>query len=165
MGKVTPIRIRRDVGETEDIQLLLTTTTGSIDGEQDGPGDTAADEHDGRRQLEESQQEVRIHRVMLENVGIRELVHRTDPAKQASGGFRGALPWLEVANVGSGHVLATLALSQNDKDDDHHGKDDDVNDQGGQETRQGIRGLAGVILGQISQSHRDLKDGQYVRHG
>lgn len=135
MGKVTPVGIRRDVGETEDIQLLLTTATGSVYREQDGPGDTATNEHDCRCQLKESQQEVRIQRVMLKNVGVGELVHRSDPAPRAGGGFWGALPWLEVADVGTRHVLATLALSQNDKDDNHHGEDDDVYDQGSQETR------------------------------
>lgn len=68
--------------------------------------------------------------MMLENVCVGKLVHGGDPAPQAGGGFWGALPWLEIADVGTGHILSTLALSQNDKDDDHHGEDHDVNDQG-----------------------------------
>jgi hypothetical protein len=47
VGKVTAIALIRDVGESEDIQLFIAIASGGIDREQDGPGDTAADEHDG----------------------------------------------------------------------------------------------------------------------
>lgn len=92
MGEVATIGVGRDIGETEDVELLLTTTASSIDGEQDRPGDAASNEHDGRDQLQESQQEVRIHGMVLEYVSIGKLVHRGDPTPEAGGGFRGALP-------------------------------------------------------------------------
>lgn len=75
MGKVAAVAIRRDIGKAQNIQLLFTTTAGGIDWEQDGPSDAATDEHDSGRQLQESQQEISIQRVVLENVSVGELVH------------------------------------------------------------------------------------------
>lgn len=44
MGKVTVFVL--DIGETQDVELLLATTASGIDGEQDGPGEAAANEAD-----------------------------------------------------------------------------------------------------------------------
>ena len=73
-----------DIGETEDIETSLTTTTGGIDREQDWPCDTAADEADDEEDLEEAEEEVAIQRAVIENVGVGLRLVPTDPAKHAT---------------------------------------------------------------------------------
>lgn len=77
-GKVTI----PDVRQGEDVQLRFDASAGRIDGEQDGPGHQAADEADDGYQLEVAEQEVRVHRVVLQDVRIGQLVHVDNPADQ-----------------------------------------------------------------------------------
>ena len=61
---VVPIFIC-NVGERENVQLGLARSTGGVDGKQDRPGDTATDETDCHTDLQESQQEVAVERIVL----------------------------------------------------------------------------------------------------
>lgn len=76
---VTAILSITDVGNTEHVQLLTATAASRIDGEEDRPGDDAANKHQDRDQLEEAQQQIRVHRVVLQDVGVGKLVHGDDP--------------------------------------------------------------------------------------
>ena len=49
-----------DIGETQNVELSLTTTTSGIDGKQNGPGQTATDETDDNRQFEVSEKKITI---------------------------------------------------------------------------------------------------------
>lgn len=67
---VTAILRFIDVGYSEQVQLRASATASRIHGEQDGPGDNAADEHQDRDQLQEAKEQIRVHRVVLEDVGV-----------------------------------------------------------------------------------------------
>ena len=47
MGVVS-IQIAGDIGHAEHVQLLHTSATSDVDGEQNGPGDETSDKADGR---------------------------------------------------------------------------------------------------------------------
>ena len=63
-----------DVAEGEDVQLLLPTASGRIDGEEDGPSDAASDKADNDGDLQVSQQEISVDGIMLKHEGVRHLV-------------------------------------------------------------------------------------------
>jgi hypothetical protein len=52
---------------------LFTGTACSIDGEEDRPGNAAANKGDDHAYLQEAEEKVGIERVVLQNVGIRNL--------------------------------------------------------------------------------------------
>jgi len=54
-----------DVRHAEDVELRSASTTGSIDREEDRPCDEAADETNDDRDLEESQEQETVERLML----------------------------------------------------------------------------------------------------
>ena len=121
MRKITTT-LMRNVGEAQHIKLLLASTTGSVDRPQDGEGHAAANKGDHRDQLEEAQQQIGIHGVVLQHMFIGQLVHGRDPIQQARRRGGSALRRAETAQVRPGHVHATLTPAQNDKDQDHdHG--------------------------------------------
>ncbi len=130
---VTTILRFIDVGDSEHVQLRTSATASRIDGEQDGPGDNTADEHQGRDQLQEAQQQICVHRVVLEDVGVGQFVHRGDPVPKTSGTVRGTLPGLQATNVGTRHIHSAVATAQNDEEKDHDHEDDQGRDQGGHE--------------------------------
>ena len=112
----------RNVGEIQHIHLLLASSTGSIHRPQDGEGHAAAHESDHGDQLEVAQQQIGVHRVMLQHMFIGQLVHGRDPIQQARRRGGSALRRAETAQVRPGHVHATLTPAQNDKEHDHdHG--------------------------------------------
>lgn len=60
-----------DIAEAQDIKLRLTTSASGIDWKENWPGDAAADKADEDEYLEESQKEITIKRVVLENKVVR----------------------------------------------------------------------------------------------
>jgi hypothetical protein len=72
---IVSVAITRDVSKGQHIQLLLPAATSDIDWEQDWPGDQTAEKADGRGDFEIAKQEISIQRVVLQDVGIRELGH------------------------------------------------------------------------------------------
>ena len=119
----------RNVGEIQHIHLLLASSTGSIHRPQDWEGHAATNKSDHGDQLEVAEQQIGVHRVMLQHMFIGQLVHGRDPIEQTSGRGGSALRRAETAQVRPGHVHATLTAAQNDEDHDH----DHGGNQGGNE--------------------------------
>lgn len=48
------------IAETEEVKLSLASTTGSVDGKQDGPRDATSYEANGNEEFEEAQIEIAV---------------------------------------------------------------------------------------------------------
>ena len=81
-----------DVAETQDIQLLLPSTSSGIDREKNGPRDQATNETNGGGDLEEAQEEERIQRVVIEYIAVGKFVEYADPVEETFWQFWRALP-------------------------------------------------------------------------
>lgn len=161
---ITGSLILGNVGDAQNVQLLLSASASGIDREQDGPGDTAADEQDHGGQLEEAQQQIGIHRVVLQHVSVGDLVHGGDPVKKASRGFGRALPGTQSADVGSRHVRAALAAAQEHKQQDHDQEDEAIDHERAQERRGGAGLLRGTARAR-APSEELVEATSVVRHG
>ena len=122
MSEVSRIVLGCKVGNVENIELLIAEMRSRVDGKQNWPCDEAANQRNQRRELQESQQKVGIHRVVFQDISVRDLVHRGDPIGEAGGGFWGALPVLEIADVGTRHIHATFAFAETNEKQCHHGE-------------------------------------------
>ena len=71
------------ITETQQIQLLLPSIAGCIDGKQDRPGDQAPNKTYRCTDLQVSEQEKSIDCVVVEHVRIRNLDVFTDPVEEA----------------------------------------------------------------------------------
>lgn len=67
---VVAVRID-DIAETQDVELFLTTTTCSVDREENRPCDTGTNQADDNENLEESKEKVTVKGVVFENKVIR----------------------------------------------------------------------------------------------
>lgn len=119
MGKVTSIGLVRNIGNTQDVQLLFVAATGCINGEQNGKCHAAAHEADHGDRLQKAQQEVGIHRMMLQNIFIGQLIHVTNPIEQTGRGRGRSLLGAQHSQVRSGHVHAALTSAQDYKHQNH----------------------------------------------
>lgn len=144
----------RHVRNAQNIQLLLGSTAGGIDRKEHWPGNQATDEADDRDNLEIAEQEVRIHRVMLQDIGIGEPVHVLDPANQASRGGRSELELAQGSQVGTRHISPLLAATQQDEEEDHGTRDSQVNHQRGHKTRSRIRSILSTVAVTLSWGQR-----------
>lgn len=81
-----------DVTETDEVQLLLASTACRVDREKDRPCHETADEADGHRNFEVSEQEEAIQRVMVEDIAVGNLIECANPVEQAIGKIRRPLP-------------------------------------------------------------------------
>ena len=73
----------RNVAEADYIQLDLTSTASSIDGEQDRPCDQTAHETHSHRDFEIAQQEIAIQGVVIEDIAVWDLAESTEPIEHA----------------------------------------------------------------------------------
>jgi hypothetical protein len=88
-----------DVGECEQIELLSTATTSSIDWEEDWPSDAAADKADHREHLHISQEQVRVDRLVLKSIRIGDLPELAEPIERSSRQSRSALSDKDISFV------------------------------------------------------------------
>lgn len=72
-----------DVCHGEDLELRLDTAAGDVDGEKYGEGDDASDQTADDRDLEEAQEEVAVHGVVLQDVCVRNLIKCGNPVEEA----------------------------------------------------------------------------------
>lgn len=101
-----------DVAECEQIELLSSGTTSSIDWEEDGPSDAAADKTDDHKHLHVSQKQVRVNRLVLKSIGIRDLPELAEPIEHTSWQCRCALSENEDISSGYCKLDADLLLAQ-----------------------------------------------------
>ena len=73
----------RNVAEADYVQLDLTSTTSSIDGEQDWPCDQTADETHSHRYFEVAQQEIAVQGMVVEDIAVWDLAESTEPIEHA----------------------------------------------------------------------------------
>ena len=148
MGKVS-VQIARTLGvhvaNGKHIKLLTAAMTGDVDWEKHGPGDKTSKEAESRCDLEVAQQEVGIHRLMAQDVGIWQAPHGADPAKEAGLWCGSALMLAQCSDVCSGNVLTTLALAQDQKEHHHDSRDDGGGHEGRKKPRQRVGCIAGLL--------------------
>lgn len=124
MGKI-PAK-GTDVGNIQHVKLLVSGPASRIHRPKNGEGNAAANEANHGDQLQETEQEICIHRVVLQYVGIGKFVHARDPVEEAGRGIRGTFGLGQNSNVGTRHVHPVMGLAQDNEEEDH----DDSNDQG-----------------------------------
>lgn len=81
-----------DVTEAEDVQLDPPCTTSGIDWKQNGPCQQTADEAHGDRDLQISQKQEAIERLVIEDIAIGNLIEGLDPVEQSIGQVWRTLP-------------------------------------------------------------------------
>lgn len=70
-----------DIGHCQDFKLLLGSSAGDVDWEEHGECDDTSNQASDDGDLEEAQEEVAIHGVVLEHVGVGDLVEGLDPVE------------------------------------------------------------------------------------
>lgn len=74
-----------DVTETDEIQLLQTSAACCVDRKKDGPCHETADKADGDGDLQVSEEEEAIKRVVIEDIAVWDFVESANPVEQAIG--------------------------------------------------------------------------------
>ncbi len=74
-----------DISETQEVELLLAATSCNIYGEKDRPSDTAAHQAGCGSDLEISEEQEGIERLVVQNEAIRDLGESAKPIQQAIG--------------------------------------------------------------------------------
>jgi hypothetical protein len=72
-----------DISENEDVQLLLSASTGSINGEENWPCNGASHQADDDGHLEKAQKEEGIQTLVLKDVRVRDGEELGEPIEQA----------------------------------------------------------------------------------
>ena len=138
-----PSWIWDNVGYGDLLELLASAVGSGIHGPENGPGHAATDEADAGNELQKANQQVGVHGVMLQHIGIRELVHLGDPVPESHGRRGRALPGLQNADIGTGDVDSVVSPTQDQEAGDH----DDGDDQRGHQRRdQGRNTSRGTFL-------------------
>lgn len=124
------LRVAVDVAIGQDVELLAAVAARGVDGEQDGPGDAAADEAEGAGDAHEAEVEVGVERLVLESVDIGDLPKGAEPVEEAAGQGGRAFVFSQAPEVGSGRVVAAVGLAEDQEDGDVDGRDDENGHQG-----------------------------------
>jgi hypothetical protein len=74
-----------DISKGENVQLGISIAASRGDWEQDGPGHAASNEANDRGDLEETEEQVAIHGMVVQHIAIRDLVERADPIEPSGG--------------------------------------------------------------------------------
>lgn len=152
MGEISILLGSRDIADAKEVELGLSITASGIDGEQDRPGDAAADEADDSDDLKEAQEQVAVERVMVQDVGVGDLPESRDPGEKALGKLGRAFLLAKRAHMRPRSILARNSAAQEQEDTDiDAGKDQDWNesrDQAGRGRRRtlGAADIAVVTL-------------------
>ena len=80
---IVAIFVIGDIAEADHVQLLQASTPSSVDREQDWECDETAKEAESDGDLQISEEEEAIERMMVENKAIGGLVERADPIEEA----------------------------------------------------------------------------------
>lgn len=86
-----------NIPESQQIELLLTSPSGNVDGEQDRPSDAAADQAGCGSDLEISKEQKAIERLVVEDEAIWDLGECSEPVEQALGQSGRTFPAEEVS--------------------------------------------------------------------
>lgn len=73
-----------DIAVGEDIELLLASTASCVDGEKNGPCNTATDETDRASNAQEANKEVGVEGLVLKSIDIGYLPKGAEPVKEAT---------------------------------------------------------------------------------
>ncbi|KFZ14047.1 hypothetical protein V502_06294 [Pseudogymnoascus sp. VKM F-4520 (FW-2644)] len=136
---VLAIGVLVQVAKGQQVKTLGAIAARRVDGEQDGPGDEAAEEADGDEDAHVAQEQVGVERLGLEHIGIGDLPEGAEPVEHASWELWGALASPE---VGSRGIEATVRPTQDQEDGDIDEGDEQGRDQCRDETGDG-----GVLVG------------------
>lgn len=83
--------------------------------------------------------------MVLQDIGIGQLVHRGDPVPQTGGRVGGTLRRAQITNIGPGHVHAAIAATENHEEKNHDHEGDQRGDQRGQESGQRASSFIGIL--------------------
>ena len=81
-----------NIAHAEQVELDLPTTPGDVDWKEDWPSDAAADETDGRCNLQVSEEQIAIERLVIQDVGIGNLEKSSNPIEETFGKIWRAFP-------------------------------------------------------------------------
>lgn len=73
----------RYVSKRKDIELRFTTTSRDIDWEQDGKGNAASDQTSNDSHLQETQEQVAVQRVVVQDITVRNVEKVAEPCKDS----------------------------------------------------------------------------------
>ena len=77
-----------NIAEAQDIKLALTATACCVDWKQNGPCDAYSNKTDENEDLEKSEEQVAIERIVLEDVVVGQSLQVSDCAEEALGASR-----------------------------------------------------------------------------
>lgn len=143
MRIVTILLVLANVREGQQIKLGLAPIAGGIDGEQDGPGDAAADEADDGEHLQEAQVEKAIERLVIEHQVVGEILEGPEPIEPPFGQVLGPQRLGHAGEEGARAVDALHLVPQEQEDEEEGPGLDAHGDQGGEEAGDGGAGPGG----------------------
>ena len=84
MSIVSRIVAGQHIGIGEKIKLNSVTAACGVDWKEDWPCDETADQANDRCNLEEAEQQVAIHRLMVQDVGVWNLIECPNPVEETT---------------------------------------------------------------------------------
>jgi len=118
-----------DVGHGQDFELRLDTSTGDVDGEEHGKCNDTSNQTGNDGDLEEAQEEVAIHGVVLEHIGVRDFVEGLDPVEESSGEVWRTLAGAQRSQHRSWAIVAREPLAEEaEEQEEDYGIDENGNE-------------------------------------
>jgi len=91
VSKVTVVAVR-NIGHVENVELRLTSTTGSVDWEEYWPSYGHSNKTGDNGHLEEAEEKITIESVVVQNVGVRKSEELAEPVGTTAWESRSSLP-------------------------------------------------------------------------
>ena len=73
----------RDISERKDVKLRFASTSSDVNGEQDREGDAAADQTRDNSHLQQTQEQVAVQRVVVQDITVRNIEKVAEPSKKS----------------------------------------------------------------------------------
>ena len=103
MGIVTGVISLHDIAHTEQVELDLSTAPSDVDWKEDWPSDAAADEANGRCNLQIAEEQIAVERLVIQDIGVRNLEESPNPVEETFGKIWGAFP--ETVSLTLGYAM------------------------------------------------------------
>jgi hypothetical protein len=157
-----------DVGHGQEIELRLSAMASCIDGEQDRPGDEAANKGQNDHHLEEAHKQEAVDGLVVKNPLILDVFEVFDPPEYARTWCWRLALLAQVVEVCPGGIDSAVVLAHDEKDGDKSDGDDGRGHEGGDHAGQrvgAVPGLASLSSLQGSHQHQHQASGMLARAG
>jgi len=73
----------RDISERKDVELRFAPASSNVDRKQDREGDTATNQTSDNSHLQQTQEQVAVQRVVVQDITIGNIEEVTEPSKES----------------------------------------------------------------------------------